>query len=299
MSNKPKSKKSIGSESRRLARGVWRRVRRVVKRCRQRLTVDQSRPKDVVFVCGCQRAGTSVLLELLEQSPEAFIYGEGQKPVFRGMRLAEDAKVKRIIRDNPARVVVIKPLCDSQWADRLLAEYDRARMIWAYRHFDDQVNSLVRKFTGSAVRMNKIKRRDYEGLDWRVERLNDETLRLIDKHIHPEVSRVNAAALEWYIRSNLYFELGLDQNPSCQLLKYEHLVLHPEQTARRLFDFIGLPFAPHYTGILHAESVSKNVTPDIDPEIRELCEGLLARLNARHESGLLQEAKVATADTAG
>jgi hypothetical protein len=299
MSDKPLSKRSVAKQAKKLASGIWRRVRRAGKQVRQRFTVDQRRPKDVVFVCGCQRAGTTVLLDLLEQSPEAFIYGEGEKPAFRGMRLADDAIVKGVVKRNPARVVVIKPLCDSQWADRLLAEYERSRMIWAYRHFDDQVNSLVRKFTGHAVRMNKIKNRDYEGLDWRVERLSDETLRLIDKYIHPEVSRVNAAAINWYIRTNLYFELRLDENINCQLLKYEHLVLHPEQTACRLFDFVGLPFASAYAGILHPESVSKNVTPDIDPEIRELCEGLLARLNARCETGLLGNAKLATVGASG
>jgi hypothetical protein len=295
MSNKSQSKLSVRLQFQRLARGVWRRVRRFAKQCRQRLAVDQSLPKDVAFICGCQRAGTTVLLHLLEQSPEAFIYGEGEKPAFRGMRLADDATVNRIIRRNPARVVVIKPLCDSQWADRLLAEYERSRMIWAYRHFDDQVNSSVRKFSGAAVRMNKIKARDYEGLDWRVERLSDETLRLIDKHIHPDISLVNAAALSWYIRTNLYFELRLEENAQCQLLKYEDVVLQPAQTASRLFEFLGLPFVPRYVEILHSESVSKNLKPDIEPEIRSLCEELLAKLDAHYAAGRLSGAATAPA----
>jgi hypothetical protein len=131
--------------------------------------------------------------------------------------------------------------------------------------------------------MNKIKAGDFDGLDWRVERLSDESLRLINAFIHPDVSRVDAAALNWYIRTNLYFELRLDENSDCLLLKYEDLVLRPELTARRLFEFVGLQFAPTFAGILHRDSVSKAAPPDIHPDIRKLCEGLLARLDSQHE----------------
>lgn len=98
-----------------------------------------------------------------------------------------------------------------------------------------------------------------------------------------EVSDHSLAALLWYLRNILFLEGGLDRNHRVLPVRYETLVAEPTLEARRVFEFLGLPFDERYTAKVHATSVSRRSPPELDPEVEALCQDLLARLHAATE----------------
>ena len=88
----------------------------------------------------------------------------------------------------------------------------------------------------------------------------------------------------WYLRNSIFFDLQLETNPKVMLCRYEDLVQDPEQRFRKLFEFVEAKYSPKYTADVHAGSVHKTSDIRINPEIQELCERTLVRLDAEYEN---------------
>ena len=56
------------------------------------------------------------------------------------------------------------------------------------------------------------------------------------------MSRASGAALFWYLRNIMFFDLELDQRPDVALISYDRFVLEPARFMTQLCDFAGLPF---------------------------------------------------------
>jgi hypothetical protein len=257
--------------------GVLRRSRHWAKRRWQRRNLDQTRPTRAIFVLGHQRSGTSMIIDRLGQSPETIVYGEGKPPVFRGIRLADRATVQRTVRESPAYFLIAKPLCDSQWADQLLEEFADSRVLWLYRRFDDQINSALRLFSQQLIAyeivINQVPN------DWRTDRLSDEIKELYRRFHTPELTRENAAAVQWYARNTRFFEMELDRHPRARLVKYEDLVTDPPAQFAWIEGFVGVHLDPESLEKVHARSIGKNTPPQLHPELRAMCEQLYERLD--------------------
>lgn len=84
-------------------------------------------PKRTSFVFGCQRSGTKMLMRILDNSPETRIYHENHASAFHDFQLRSNAVVRALAASSPAPAQVFKPICDSQRADELLADFPHAR----------------------------------------------------------------------------------------------------------------------------------------------------------------------------
>ena len=106
----------------------------------------------------------------------------------------------------------------------------------------------------------------------------------------------DAAALFWFARNQLYYDLELAAHADVMLCRYEHLAMEPSALMRRVYDFAGVtcPDLSH-TRQVHSSSVSKGKSLELLPEVRALCEQLQARLDAQYE---LQSKMPAVADAA-
>ena len=93
------------------------------------------------FIFGCQRSGTTMLLDVLGRSPSTETFGEGDPRVMRGFRLLPPNVLDPLLGGRTDRVLVLKPICDSQWGDALLRRYDDSRALWIYRGVRDVVGS--------------------------------------------------------------------------------------------------------------------------------------------------------------
>lgn len=268
--------------ARRLRDALARRAARARKWLRQRRSGGRPATRTPVFVLGCQRSGTNMLISVLDRSTHTWTYDEGVGPAFVGYRLAEPEVVERCVARSLAPVVAFKPICDAQHADRLLERHPGSRALWIYRRVADVANSAVRNWGGHQKDiMRWISEGDWHRLGWRGELLAPESVEKIEAIYSDKLSPEEAGALFWWLRNRIYFDLGLDRDERVLLVRYEDLVGDPPAQFRRIFDFVGCPWDDAVVEDVFATSVGKAPFPDIDPRIRELCDELTARLDAR------------------
>jgi Sulfotransferase family len=257
------------------------RARRAAAR-RRWLATNAGGPAMPVFIVGVQRSGTNMVVAGLAACPAVDVCNENDRRAFERFELRDDATIRRLVDTSVFGWLVMKPLCDSHRVDHLLDDLGTARpgrALWVYRGVDDRVRSAVAKF-GSA---NLDVLQDFaagRGTNrWQVQRLSPASLELLAALELGSLSPESGAALLWYVRNSLYFELGLCDRADVSLVSYEHLLVDPEGSMRRLCDFLDLPFSPgllaHIRGGPHA---AKAPLP-LDPLIRDHCDELAERLN--------------------
>jgi hypothetical protein len=243
-----------------------------------------SKVKTPVFVLGCQRSGTTLVLNVAGRSPKVHSYHEGDGVILdvEYFRIISEDAVRKAIDKTPEPIILFKPLNDSQYVDRLLGMHENAKAIWLYRHYRDVVDSAI-KLWGDAQRtiMHEVSKGVYTDPGSRAvgERVTPENLEMVKRFTAKGLSPGDGAALLWYLRNSIYFDLGLQTNPRVQLCKYEDLVRESGKRFEAIFKFIGAGYSPKYTADVHASSVKKESAVAFDHEIVRLCEGMVKRLD--------------------
>ncbi len=234
-----------------------------------------------VYVVGLQRSGTNMLLHGLQLAPEVEVRNENDRSVFARFRLRSDQVLAHTLCASRHEVVLVKPLCDSHRVDELLALDGprRGRAIWAYRDVDDRARSEVSKFGDSNLQALRRIAAGRAGDDWQAQRLSDEARQLIGSFDYSRMSVDTAAALFWYVRNGLFFELGLDRRPDVLLSSYEALVADPQGCMDDVCQHIGLSNRPQFWQHVERRSSHRSRPLDIDPRVRRLCEEMAARLD--------------------
>lgn len=272
---------------RRLRRALSRRVVRARKYLWQRVRLSRTSDRRVVFVVGCQRSGTNMLMRAIDRSPLTWIYNEGTNAAFADYRLRPTPVIERLVQRSPAPTVVFKPICDAHLTDRLIEQHRDARAVWIYRDYADVCNSMVALWGDHEKEIvRQITERRWGALGWRGERLSASTIQVMDRLYHEGLTSAEGAALVWYMRNRFFFELGLMEDRRVRLARYEDLVASPSRTFSSCFAFLDCPFDAAFVSDVVSSSVRKQARPHLAPAIEALCGELLARLDreyARHE----------------
>lgn len=277
--------KSADITLRNISFGTWR----VYKGLRQSIG---SRPdagdKSTLMILGIQRAGTSMMYWVFERDFDVKVYRESSElssdDRVEGVRLNPLPWVRARIEEQKAPIVVLKPLVESQRAAELLAALPGSRALWAYRHYQDVAASNLKAF-GRDNGINDLRPFVTDDPDnWRSQGSSEETRETIRHYFAEDMNPYDAAALFWWARSRLYFELGLDQHPDVMLNRYEDLVTQPVLTMRRIYDFIERPYpGDQIVRDVHPQSVGKGRVSRLSPEVDRLCAELLAELDHANE----------------
>lgn len=258
----------------RLERLAWRSL----KPLRQRLA--SRREQRFVFAAGMQRSGTNMLMETLEWSAATDVYHETDPRTFDNYEMRAPSIIRAVASRSPAPLFVIKSLCELDRVGALMDEFSPAQTLWLVRRYDDAVNSAIRSF-GNFVSQNLRLARDKTAADWRGQGMSDQTQAVIRRLARPDMSEASGAALMWYYRNVLFFEQGFHVDPRVKLLFYEDLVADNARVLEEVFSFMGAPdWSPSVSRYIHVKSVGKSPSADIDPGIREVCDGLSARFDA-------------------
>jgi len=284
----------------RLLKRLRKELFRRSKSLKQRVSGKQSANKNIIFVTGCQRSGTSMTYKIFDRDPCAQVFDEisilSNKDSIEGLRLNSLESVSDHFSRSPASLVVAKPLVESQRILQLLDYFPNSTALWMYRNYNDVVSSSLKRF-GTDIGFNDIspilKR---ENTNWRMEGLSDETAQLITNHAD-SANPADAAALFWYARNSLYFQQDLTRDSRVFLCKYENLVTNPaEQIAEiyRKFE-LGQPGTQLLEGI-SARSIGKGADVSLSPEVRNICESLLRELNQACESQSLEAQQTICSD---
>jgi hypothetical protein len=263
------------------------KARRRTLRARNRAytTVRRSSPGErrTIVVLGCQRSGTSLMLDLLAEDPRTAVFpefsilsGVGDDG---GIRLRPLPEVRAHIERLRASITVLKPLVESQHAPRLLAGLPNARALWMFRGFESVAVSNVTYFGADNSERDLQLLLTNDPPNWRNEVVADSVRAVVRKHYAPDMSPHDAAALFWWARNRLFFDLALDERSDVFLCEYEALVAAPAPVMRSIYDFCDIaPPARDVTRRIHSRARDRGESSAISSDVRAVCAELHARL---------------------
>lgn len=234
------------------------------------------KPERCLFVCGMQRSGTNMLMDVLDRSTHTDVFHERDKRAFHRFELRDRALLHELQRASRASLTVFKALLESDQVGSLLDDFAPAKALWVVRDWRDTVASAERSFAllKSTVRTMVIAPGDY----WQSRSVTPETHAILSEHFNESISLKSCVALFWYARNQLYFDQDLASDPRVSLIHYEDLVTRPEQSFPEVFDFIGVPYSRWVVSKVNARSVAHRDPSDVEPAIAALCQDLYAKL---------------------
>lgn len=237
----------------------------------------------IVFIVGCQRLGTTLFTHIFERDVHAKVYGEwsalSSMDKREGLRLNPLEDVRARIERSRFPLVVTKPLVESQNIVHLLEAFPNSRALWLFRDFHDVSSSNLVEF-GAGNGLNDLTP-IVEGVedDWRSERVSSATREQILRFYHPGLAPHDAAALFWFARNQLFFELGLDSHPHVLAVRYEEFVAAPKEWMRTIYAFLDRPYpGDHIVASVSTGSVGKGRQVPVSDDVRELCASIQSRL---------------------
>ena len=246
---------------------------------------------DIVFIMGIQRAGTSLMYWVFERDMGVKVYRETSEltsgDALEHVRLNPLPDVKARLARDKAEMVVLKPLVESQRVHELIAAFPGAKVLWQYRHYQDVASSNLKAF-GMDNGVKDLRPFIHDDPDnWRSQHSTAETRDTIRHFFREDMNPHDAAALFWWARSRLYFDLNLQSDPNVLLCRYEDLATDPAATMRHIYAFLGRPYpGDHIVRDVHPQSVGKGRVSRLSPEVDALCAELLARLDRLNEAAI-------------
>lgn len=244
-----------------------------------RLTHNYTAKAKPVFICGVQRSGTTMLGACLERSPEIWHYPEHDTYAFENYILKDSDTITSLVKNNPFKTLVFKPLTDSHRVKDLMERFGDGAGIWMYRRYEDRANSAVVKFGAHNLEVLSDIANDTNLDIWQAQGLLDEDIELIKSYDYSKMNPAEAATLFWYFRNKLYFNQALDKDERVLLVCYEDLIRKPEKTMRDVCIHLGITYRPFLIKGIHARSFGKQKAPDIRNDIKMRCEHMYKKLD--------------------
>ena len=235
----------------------------------------RSRP---AFLLGCGRSGTSMLVLHLGRTWQIDLYNENNPAAFDHWRLQPLPVIQEIVGRSHAPITLFKPILDTYRASLLLECFPEAKILFAFRHYDDVVNSSLKKF-GVNNRINHVNAWVNEEFaefgDWQPPA---ETKAFVCALWRPGLSPESGAALYWLFQNRLFFDLALASDERARLVRYESVVSNPAAELAAICDFLGIRYEPVMAADIFASSVRQAPAPAIDEQLRQACEEMWQRL---------------------
>jgi hypothetical protein len=231
-----------------------------------------------VFLVGCGRSGTSMVVWQLERLWQVTLYNEDHPLAFDNWRLRDLDTIERLVRESPSPLIVFKPILNTHQSCQFLERFPNGRVIFAFRHYKDVIPSSIKKF-GADSRIRHVD-------DWMRTDFAEfasvpppaKTKEAIRSLYNPPLNPETGEALYWLFYNRLYFDLGLDADPRVYLQQYEATVIEPVEQLRRLCAFLEIPFQPWMVQGIFRSSVKRDRELPIDQQVRAACDVLYERL---------------------
>ena len=258
------------------ARVRGKSVRQVITRG---LSTQQPR---VILVSGVQRSGTNMLMDALERHWKTDVYHEYDSRAFDQYYMRDLATIEALHARSKARFFVIKALLEAHRLREIGDHFPGSKLVWMFRNYADMINSHMVSWPGFRERIDEIVV-DPASAGFRGLGMSAQSLEFIRAHYRPDLNDASALALFWIYRNQLFFDQSLEEDPDSLVLRYEDIVTRPAPTLSKACERLGLPYSPGIHRHIHAKSISKRASPDIEAAIEGRCEAMLERLEAAAE----------------
>jgi hypothetical protein len=277
---------------------LLRHARKSFKRVVRTLTPPPASRRRSLLIFGCQRSGTTMLQHsLLDHSRQVLVLGESDPRFVQPedpdrLRWKSPAEVSVALGKLPFELVVTKPIVESHRAAELLDSLPNSRAIWMFRHYHAVAASNLAKF-GTANGHSDLEKLLSGGPgDWRAQ-CSDDVRDQIQSIVDQGASDLDAAALFWWARNQLYFDQQLWQDSRVRLLRYEAVAHNPARCLAALNDFldISIPAAPAERAVRQSAKQQRVL---LQPAVEQLCAALFDRFRNVPELAPL-ETKVVSA----
>lgn len=240
-------------------------------------------PQAVVLIFGCQRSGTTLMQRIFDRDLDARVYGEFDPAIYRRhgghFRLKPLEEVKAAFQRERARLVVAKPIVETQNAPRVLGFFPGAKGLFLYRHYAAVAASNLKNFgQDNGIRDLRPLVRG-EAANWRAEGVAPEVRELVARRFRDDMNPHDAAALFWYVRNRFFFDLALERHPAVRPLKYEALVREPSAMIGRVYRFVDRPAPPASEALVRGEARGGAAAVKLSSDVAALCEALFERLD--------------------
>ncbi|MGD8751139.1 MAG: sulfotransferase domain-containing protein [Anaerolineales bacterium] len=234
-----------------------------------------------VFLLGCGRSGTTMLVQQLNKSWQVKLYNEDHPAAFQNWTLRDLNTIEELIGRSFAPVTLFKPILDTYRARILLSGFPEAKVLFAFRHYEDVINSLLR-----FEKKRKMRKRLSLVESWIIEDfeqfslapLPERTKDFIKIRWNNSLSQESGAALWWLFYNSLFFDLELHLDKRVKIVHYGSVVSEPQKEFRKLCSFIDIQFEISMIEGIYSSSVKRYPAPEIDHQIREDCRILWQRL---------------------
>lgn len=285
----------------RVRSALLKRMRRASKYIYQAVRWRELHRPKLLFIVGCQRSGTTLMTALFDADRDCRVFHEFSVLSSRdkaGIRLNPLPDVAAIIGRVRAPLVVMKPLVETHRIGTLLNYFPGSRALFMYRRYTDVASSDLATFGPRNAIDNIRPIATGDPYNWRSLGASAAVRECVSRFYSESMSPNDAAALFWFARNSLYYDLNLAARPEVMLCRYEHLTHDPVAVMRRIYRFVetDCPDLAH-TAQVHSQSVRKGKDLQLLPEIRALCENLQASLDASYEAQSRAEAAPAVRTT--
>lgn len=249
--------------------------------------LSKNKESKILFIFGCQRSGTSLMNRIFARDLNVSVYRESSELSsndVKKLRLNPIEDVKKIISKNRASLIVVKPLVESQNTPELLDAFDNSKGLWMYRNYKDVAASNSKRFNyRQSVRDLKMiveQNTDSKTDSWRTEKVSEYVYSTIAQYFSDEMNEYDAAALFWFARNQLFYELDLEHNSRVFLCRYEELVLNPVVMMQNIYRFLEIdPRKIPKIQEVHAKSIGKGKKLQLSPAVERLCNELQTKLD--------------------
>jgi hypothetical protein len=244
--------------------------------------------KSIMFVAGCQRSGTTIMMDTFEKDLNTRCFGETSElsslDTKDGLRLNPLPTIKREFDKVNASFIVAKPLVESQNLPQLLDYFENSKAVWIFRHYKDVASSNL-KFLGLDNGIKDLKPIVENELgNWRAEKVSDHVRKTISRFYSPDMNPYDAAALFWYTRNILFFDLALNEDLRVMMVKYEDFVVQPEKTMQGIYRHASQTYPK--SGIAantNSKSINKGRKIELSSGVERINQELLDRLERAYQ----------------
>jgi len=258
----------------------------------------QTPERTPVFIVGLQRSGTTMLMNIFHLHPETEVLDEASDSrSFFDFRIRDVQTVRQVIEESHYRFPCFKIIADSHILPSILDALSNPKVLWMYREPGCNAASRLVKFPQGTAAIRAVCA-NRPGGGWFAEGVSPAVARRLRELDFSGFADFDYACLVWWVRNQLYFEMGLDSDPRVRLLRYETLVGQPEPTMRALFDWTGMGWSKTSMRFVHARSMKRSNLPRLDPQVEALCGDLLQRLDAEHAAQWIKVAAFRSAAAA-